>query len=240
MLNDPTRFLPRAALLRTLKARGLTSFTCWLPALGEMPDRFPVFLRTLAAHRGALTALLATPEQAETALREALDGGYAISDLGFVEFRAEPTDGRSYRKHVCYRVGERILRAETVSDTEWMAKMGALGEASEEDYKAELSEVADYPHALHMKEVFDVAGVAFGRADFGIVAGRPEVHEINTNPTIGRLLEHPSETRMKASRMMLEDLYGIAAPTPGRTDPGVEIRSVLPRWTRKVHRVVQP
>ena len=32
--------------------------------------------------------------------------------------------------------------------------------------------------------MFDLAGVDYGRADFGLVGGRPQIYEINTNPEI--------------------------------------------------------
>jgi hypothetical protein len=46
--------------------------------------------------------------------------------------------------------------------------------------------VTSNPHAELLREIFRIAHIDFGRVDYGIVNGRIEVFEINTNPTFSR------------------------------------------------------
>ena len=50
--------------------------------------------------------------------------------------------------------------------------------------------------AGHLKKVFDLANIEYGRADFGIYQGRVQIYEINTNPNLAPACEHPSATRV--------------------------------------------
>ena len=90
----------------------------------------------------------------------------------FVEYAAEPQpDTGRFQKHAAFRVGTHIIRANTVNDASWMAKKGTEGVASAGQY---------------------LAGLEFGPLDFGIVAGRPQDYEINTNPSMSLNLAHPN------------------------------------------------
>ncbi|MDZ4094033.1 MAG: hypothetical protein U1D35_03875 [Paracoccaceae bacterium] len=237
VLNDPRRFVPRAALVRMLAAEGINSFTCWLPAFGERPLRFPVFLRTLAAHRGTLSDLLHNAQEADAALTAALAKGHPLIDLGFFEYRAQadPITG-NFRKLAAYRVGDRVLRALTVNDTGWHAKTGVMGLASEAEYQTELSEMDDYPHAALIRRVTDLAGADYGRVDFGIVDGRVEIYEINSNPAVGFTDDHASPARREAGKRNKQALVAaFLRVTPEVADDGgngpVNVRH-LPKLTR--------
>ena len=224
VLNDPCRFVPRVALLRRLQAAGINRFGVWLPAEGAMPDRFPVFLRTIHAHRGAESAIISDAEAAERALEKALERGRVLSDLAFVEYAAEPEAGSGlFRKHACYRVGDRLFRAATVTEADWVAKNGTVGAASDAHYAADLAEQSDYPHAALMARVFDLAGVQYGRVDFGIVAGQPQIYEVNTNPDIRFSEDHPNADRRTVITMiraeMLEALAALPPSGPGAPVP---------------------
>lgn len=212
VLNDPRHFRPRDSLLKALHAEGLNDYTCSLPAAGEWPQRYPVFLRTIAAHRGALSALLDDRAAADTALARAIDSGHLIRDLIFVEYAAEPQpDTGSFQKHAAFRVGPHIIRANTVNDASWMAKTGSEGIASAAQYLAERAEMDVYPHHDYVMRVFELAGLQFGRLDFGIVAGRPQTYEINTNPSMTWSLAHPNATRSETVRLVKSRLASALA-----------------------------
>ena len=238
VLNDPCRFVPRVALLQRLRAEGINGFGVWLPVAGEMPDRFPVFLRTIHAHRGAASGLLGDAAAAGRALEAALAKGRVLSDLAFVEYAAEPVAGTAegtgerpgtglFRKHACYRVGDRLIRALTVTEAGWVAKDGTLGAASDADYAADLAEQTAYPHDALMRRVFDIAGARYGRVDFGMVAGRPQIYELNTNPNIRFSDDHPNADRRTATVLireaLTEALAALAPATPGPPIPTAEL-----------------
>jgi hypothetical protein len=63
-------------------------------------------------------------------------------------------------------------------------KYGKPGIATPELYEEEYDFIATNPFAEALRPVFDIAGVDYGRVDFGLVAGRPQIYEINTNPDI--------------------------------------------------------
>ena len=212
VLNNPRHFRPRDSLLKALHAEGLNEFTCCLPAAGEWPRRYPVFLRTIAAHRGTLGELLHDRSAADAALTHAVDSGCLLRDLIFVEYAAEPQpDTGSFQKHAAFRIGPHIVRANTVNDVSWMAKNGSEGIASEAQYVAERAEMDAYPHHDYVMRVFELAGLQFGRLDFGIVAGRPQAYEINTNPSMTLKLGHPNATRSETMGLVKSRLASALA-----------------------------
>lgn len=209
VLNDPSLFTPRAALLKGLKRAGVNAFDCFLPVSGEWPDRFPVFLRTLAGHRGVLTDLLHDLNACREAWQAALTRGFTASDLAFIEFAATPTESGAYQKHAAYRIGDRIVRANTVNERHWMAKNGELGLATEAQYRQELEEMDNYPWRDLVMRVFEHAGATFGRLDFGITPAGPQIYEINTNPYLTILPDtnpHPNADRRRSLQRIRENL----------------------------------
>ena len=51
-------------------------------------------------------------------------------------------------------------------------KYGKKLEGIEDLYVAEHAELEENPHADHLRKVFDVAGIEYGRADYGFYRGR--------------------------------------------------------------------
>ncbi len=232
--NDPRTFRPRAQLIKYLFHTGVNSYTCHLPSSGEWPSRFPVFLRTLAAHRGVLGDLLHDDAACRHALDEALQQGYTISDLAFVEFAASPTPPHDhYQKLSAFRIGDHIVRANTVNDSRWMAKAGVRGLATDEQYRQELEEMKDYPLRDFVRQVFDSAGLEFGRLDFGFSNGRHEVYEINTNPFMSLLHQHPNADRSATLKLMNEQLAAaIDASTPPLEEGWIPLHPPLEAFRR--------
>ena len=231
VLNNPRHYRPRDSLLKLLHAEGLNGFTCYLPCAGERPRRFPVFLRTIAAHRGTLSELLHDQASADAALFEAIDRGFLLRDLVFVEYAAEPqADTGSFQKHAAFRVGPHIVRANTVNDAGWMAKTGTEGIASAEQYVVERAEMDDYPHRHFAMQVFELAGLEFGRLDFGIVAGRPQAYEINTNPMMQLSLAHPNLIRRETLGLVRSRL---ASAFADMTQPVSRLPLRVPKYFKK-------
>jgi hypothetical protein len=230
VLNDPRRFRPRDAMLLHLQRQGINSFGCWRPADGEVPDRYPVFLRTIAAHRGVIGDLLDGPEAAARALAAALEAGFALRDLLFVEYAAEAlSESGVFQKHAAFRIGDAVFRANTVNSADWVAKIGTMGVARLEDYARERAEMDHWPLAGWALRVFEVAEIGFGRLDFGMVGGEPQVYEINTNPDMKSSLEHPSAIRIETLMLLRERqeaaLAAVAAPASGEP---LDVRDLVP------------
>ncbi|MEX0970335.1 MAG: hypothetical protein WD046_07830 [Paracoccaceae bacterium] len=216
VLNDPRQFLPRDMLLRHLHRCGVNSFDIWRPGDGETPTRYPVFLRTIAAHRGALSELLDSAGQAETALREALAAGHPIADLVFVEYVGQPTAAGKFEKRAAHMLGDEIFAAPTANQAHWMAKFGEKGAGTPEGYRQELDETRAYPHTETLRRVFKIAGAQYGRADFALRDGRVEVFEVNTNPYFSFSESHPNPDRLQTLEILktrlAESLRSIDTP----------------------------
>lgn len=208
VLNDPARFLHRGSLLKRLHRAGMNAFGAWRPADGERPDAWPVFLRTEAAHRGTLSELIDTPEMLAAEIECVLAAGTPLRSLLVVQYCAEPIADKpgAFRKYAAYVAGDRIVPAPVVTDTHWCAKYGVVGTATEEHYVFERNYNRERPHTDHLLAAARLCGVDFGRIDYGVVDGRVQIYEINTNPHIRPATKHHSLTRLETDRATNREL----------------------------------
>jgi hypothetical protein len=204
VLNNPAKVKTRYALLRALHRAGLNDFNIYRADEINSSIRFPVFLRKSQLHHGSLTDLLNSARELENAITAAVDGGTPIENLVVVEFAAEPVRPGLYRKLAAFCIGDRIVPTISAHDTVWLAKIGQLGIAGEALYRDELTLVQTNPFAEHLTKAFEIAGIEYGRADFGIYKGRIQIYEINTNPMIDGPLPHPFAARRESTRLCWE------------------------------------
>ena len=189
----------RYALLRALHRAGLNDFNVHRADEINSSIRFPVFLRKNQLHDGPLTDLLHSPRELERAIAAAVNSGTPVENLVVVEFAAEPVRPGLYRKLGAYRVGDVIVPTVSAHETVWVAKYGQLGIAGEALYRDELQLLQTNPFAEHLNKAFEIAGIEYGRADFGIYKGRIQIYEINTNPMINEPTLHPSAARRESA-----------------------------------------
>jgi hypothetical protein len=213
VLNNPATVKTRYALLRALHSAGLNDFNIHRADEIDSSIRFPVFLRRNQLHNGPTTDLLHCVQELKNAIAVAVNGGTPMENLVVIEFAAEPIRPGLYRKLAAFRIGDAIVPTVSVHDTVWVTKVGQLGIAGEDLYKDELMLLQTNPFAEHLKKAFEIAGIEYGRADFGICNGRVQIYEINTNPTIGGPTPHPSLARQESMRFCwdkyLEALRGL-------------------------------
>jgi len=91
-----------------------------------------------------------------------------------------------------------------------------------EEYKVfEQNFVLENWHADVLGQVFGIAGIEYGRADFGIVGGRVQVYEINTNPHVSADpgSENPTRrmTLAMATKKLCESLAAVDQVRPAGT-----------------------
>lgn len=204
VLNDPARALKRLPLLKQLHREGVNKFHAWDAASDPLPNKFPVFLRTQDAHRGVLSDLLHSETEAQAELDRALEDGFGIHNLMFVEYCAEPVSDGVFRKLSAFRVGEKIQMTMAVHESHWQAKYGEAGIASAELYEADYNSIEANPYNDALRRVFDIARIEYGRVDFAVVDGQPQIYEINTNPHISLIDEHPFPKRLEAQSLFME------------------------------------
>jgi hypothetical protein len=182
--NNPARSVSRFGLLRSLKLRGINDFNAYRVEEFRRPQRWPVFLRMEGHHGPPVSELLHDWRQVQVAVQKSIALGIPISALLIVEYAAEELLPGLFRKLSVFRVGPTLLGYTCVHDDQWMVKHGKPGIAPPELYEDEFRIVRDNPWGEMMLAVFEQAGVEYGRADFGLVGGRPQIYEINTNPDI--------------------------------------------------------
>jgi hypothetical protein len=201
VLNDPARVLSRYGLLRRLHDTGFNGFNAYRVEDNRMPARWPAFLRCEGDHVGPITDLLHSAAALRQAIVEAVDRGLPISSLLIVEYAAEPTRPDLFRKLGCFRIGPSRFAHTCVHDIGWVAKVGRIGIAPPELYEDEHRIVREDPYGAVVAQAFDIAGIDYGRADFGHVGGRVQVYEINTNPDIEFDEDHPVPLRCESYRV---------------------------------------
>jgi hypothetical protein len=182
VLNDPRRVLSRFDMLRRLHDEGLNDFAVYRLGDWEQVRRYPVFIRFESSHKETVTGLIEDRAGLRAAVG-ALESDPGFDDLMIVEFGNAPgADGR-YRKYSAYRVGETIYPQHCFSSPGWWIKYDAddMGEAQRAEH---LDYIATNPHEAPLREVFELAGIEYGRIDYCMIDGRVQTFEINTNPTV--------------------------------------------------------
>lgn len=177
-VNNPHRLLARRALLDRLHEDGINPHRGF-PA-HQVPDdvRYPVFLRGEHDHLGPLTDLLKNPVE----LACALEAHAKREDLLVVEFQDTRDPDGLYRKYSAFLVGGAIIPKHIVFGDGWITKVHTKGLAHPQVEERALIEQC--PHEATLRKVFDLAGIEYGRIDYGVYDGRVVVWEINTNPTV--------------------------------------------------------
>ena len=183
VLNQPARWIGRLRLLEVLHERGLNDFRACRPDASPGDLRFPVFLRSELDHGGPATPLLRSSDE----LRQALAGeGFrdprVRRHLMVTEFcDCAGADG-FFRKYSVLKIGQTLIPRHLFFSRDWVQKYNDIVDA---DRLAEEREFLDNcPHLAQLAEIFRLAGVDYGRIDYGLRNGRIQVWEINTNPTL--------------------------------------------------------
>jgi hypothetical protein len=229
VLNDPARVLSRHGLLRRLRLAGINNFDAYRVEDCVQPRRWPVFLRAEGVHDGPFNPLLHDQQQLKTAIDQAVERGIPMSVLLITEYLAKPVQLGLFRRLAVYRIGDRSVADTCVHGVQWRARIDKDGIAPKELYEDELRIVRLNPHRAVIGKAFEIAGVDYGRADFGLVDGVPQIYEINTSPHLELLGDSPSPFRSESRRMcnanLMAALASIDTADDGSTIPPLKKRS---------------
>lgn len=223
VLNDPARVASRFGLLRQLFLTGFNRFNAYRAEEGVRPQRWPVFLRIEGSHGGPISQLLERWEDVRGAIAAAVNAGIPLTTILIVEYCAEPVRPGLFRRLAIYRLGDRSVADSCVHERDWRAKEGEDGIAPPELYEDELRIVRENPYREAVGRAFDLAGVEYGRADFGLVDGQVQVYEINASPLVEFLGDSPSPFRSESHRLFntgyLDALRQLDTPASGPLMP---------------------
>ncbi len=183
LYNHPVHHLRRYELLRALREAGINDFTAY--RLDEITHevRYPVFVRYTDQHIGPSTGLLHSEAELDDALAKLLVQAPPPERLIVVEFQDTSQGTGRFKKYGAFRLGEHIYAGHMMAANEWSVKreINDSGLVGTED----LSFVQSNPYADQIMQAFQVAGLTWGRIDFGVLDGRIQVWEINDNPKLG-------------------------------------------------------
>jgi hypothetical protein len=184
ILNDPSRVPGRSVLLQRLFEAGVNRFAVYPAGQAAAVRRFPVFVREDARHNGPLTGLLPDAPALSRALRRLRLRGHRLAELLIVEFcdLADP-EGMT-RAGSAFRVGDAVVPAHLLRGRSWMLKW-SYSEHGEEAMEEHRQFVFSNPHQAWVRGIFELAGVEYGRLDYGVRGEVLQAWEINTNPTLG-------------------------------------------------------
>jgi hypothetical protein len=208
-LNDPRRVLLRFALLKELHERGVNSFAVYPATEPEAIRQYPVFVREYRRHNGPRTTLLESRLAVERALVGLTLRGVRRRDLMIVEFCDTRDRDGLFRKYAAYKVGPTILPCHVLRSHRWWAK-STSHIPDEAGIHEEARYVQDNPHREWLQRVFDIAGIDYGRIDYGIRNGSPQVWEINLNPTLGTGASNKRNAALTPALRELREQYRFA------------------------------
>ncbi len=244
-LNDPRRVLHRYELLTALADQGLNRFRVWRSTDDLSRVRYPAFVREERRHTGA-RHLLRDRRALDRALRGLAARGFKRRDLLVVEFCETADRDGLYRKYGALKVGEAILPRHMMIGRGWMLKSPSRI-ATVEGAREELAYVRDNPHEAWLREVFRIAGIDYGRVDYGVLDGAPQIWEINLDPMLGTVRgpDRPppdlaavlAERRSIAACRLRDAFLALQAgdsPRPVTADVPVEALAAIRRRTRSV------
>jgi hypothetical protein len=253
VLNHPAHVRGRHDLLKALNAAGINRFSAWRCESQPRPNAFPVFIRNEFDHLSADLELIADQQGLDATLRKMSQTGIPLAGKLVIEYAGQEVSPGVWQRFATYRVGDRLIAHHNVVDFRWAAKdVQDMPRLLAHPMLATFTEnerrfVSGNMHDEALRQAFDLAGIDYGRADFSLVDGHPQIFEINTNPAHAshRTLyrdTHPErvETQRFAEDRLYEALRATDTPVGARIvldDPALKPQQVFRRHFLGLKRV---
>lgn len=253
VLNHPAHVRSRYDLLRTLHEAGINRFSAFRCESQPQPTSFPVFIRNEFDHHSASLELIADQQALDATVSRMKANGVPLAGKLVIEYAGQEVSPGVWQRFSTYRVGHQLIAHHNAVDFHWVTKDGAdkqrlLAHPLFRTFvENERRFVTGNLYEDVLRQAFDLAGIDYGRADFSLVDGRPQIFEINTNPTHGSHREIYRETypeRVETQRLAEDRLYaalrGANIRTGGRIaldDPALLPQQVFRRLFMGLKRV---
>jgi hypothetical protein len=140
-----------------------------------------VFLRLEREHE-IVTGLFQNETQLDRAIERNVSEGRSPEELLIVEFCDTSDDAGLFRSYAAFIAGERVIPRHILFGTQWKLKVPDLRD--EERLGEQWDYLTAHPHEAWLRRIFAFAGVDYGKIDYSLLDGKPQVWEINTNPVI--------------------------------------------------------
>jgi hypothetical protein len=195
--------------LIALQKAGINSFGVTRLETGERPAEYPVFLRPEDGCSGPETDLIKDDEEFDRAIDDLKARGKTQRGRVAVGYSAQAGSDGYFRKYGAYKIGGEILPhhihlgqhwvvKRNVPDLEWTQPNDRNVELRESAIAEELEYVRTNPHRDVIQKAFEIAETEFGRIDYGLVDGRIEIYEINTNPGLPKFQRSDARNAVRA------------------------------------------
>jgi hypothetical protein len=189
-------------------------------------------VRFEADHGRPLTELVNDQHALDVWLNILRGNRIPLRGLIVVEYCGEPYASNLWHKWSTFRIADRLSVDHIAVDDAWAVKHGDWHKLTKEVVADENDAVMSNRFAGHLKRVFDIAGIDFGRADHATVGGQTAVYEINTNPYIGPYVPDPKPLRLQtqtaARKRLGEALDAINCQDSGTVK--IDAAPSLRRW----------
>ena len=198
-LNNPNHYLGKFELLKILHRRGINDFQVYrLNELNQSTElKFPVFIRRDDDHRGSVGGLLHSRSELNSALSKlSLRDRFQKKRLMVVEYCDCSDADRTFRKYSATNINGALIPSHIYFSKQWLTKIPDL--ITESHAAEEMDFVQNFPHEKQIAKVFQLAGLTYGRVDYGVKNGRVQIWEINTNPIIVRPRETMDPKRLSS------------------------------------------
>lgn len=206
LFNDPAQSLSRFPLLRTLWEQRLNDFNVYR-ALDDLSSvSFPVFLRRTDDHRGPQSELLNDRRALRARLERLAHSGEDLAHWLVTEFCNVRDQDGLYHKYSAFRVGAHILPRHLFFGKDWMLKHTPK-ELPAEILTRERAYLAENPYADQVLSVFETARISYGRIDFGILNGRVQTWEVNSNPMVCTRRQFGNDPRRDIHTLFMENFH---------------------------------
>jgi hypothetical protein len=227
IFNDPRYSLERYPLLRRLEEAGINNFSVTRLDAGDLPPKYPVFIRSEDDCRKPDTDLIHTPEELTETLDKLRLNGRSLKRRIAVEFSAQRDGDGYFRKYGVFKIGDSLVPQHILRNDHWLVKNRQSG-WDEAFIHEELSFIRDNPHQESLRLIFKIAEIDFGRIDYTLIDDTIQVFEINTNPSFPRLNKDSDgrgERREMLGKNLINALERLNTPHP----KGKKIRFSIPK-----------
>ncbi len=183
VFNHPLKSKGRFDLLKLLYSLKINSFNVYRVNDDLSEIKYPVFLRKSDDHTGAQTDLIKDSATLTLEINKIRAFSTNPQTWMITEFCDVRDQNGIFRKYGAFYVNNTIIPRHVFFSKHWVQKYPTL--ISEIDILDEENEyLRNNPHEQQLKEIFLLAGIDYGRVDYGLKEGEIQVWEINTNPII--------------------------------------------------------
>lgn len=216
IMNHPEIALGRLDLLKSLHMKGFNSFEVYrLSEVSLDEPNFPVFIREEHNHTGTVSDIINDPDSLKNAIIDVQNRGFNIESLLIVEYLDTSDETGLFRKYSVQKFGNNIIPRYLSLDFHWMVKENSEIPDGRELYtdervQEEVQFMLENPHEEKLREIFEIAGIHFGRIDYSLLNGQIQTWEINTLPTFvsypGTKKQNPKRKKRDESKRIFYDL----------------------------------